>query len=324
MRRTASVSFAPPDPVTLGPRGRTPTRAPIAVGPGRAVTAAPDRVRAERGTGVSYPIQPGKVQAPALRDEILARTRLLDWLETKIHCRVLFVIADAGYGKTTLLADFSRRHPASHDLVPARRRRSRLGRLPVAPRRGRPRARPRLRAANGGDPAIPRTGRADPRRRHRGLPRRAEDDRAGRRRADLRRLPPCRRGRRRPAHRPRDRDARSGASLDRLREPSSAARPRRQAPGDRRACGARDRRAAVLGCRARAALPRDLWPAPRARRPDRARRADRGLGCVADARPAALRERSSRRDAVVRPWPLRRPRRAPRLPGRGGRRRSAA
>ena len=81
----------------------------MAVGPGRAVTAAPDRIRAERGTGVSYPIQPGKVQAPALRDEILARTRLLEWLETKIHCRVLFVIADAGYGKTTLLADFSRR-----------------------------------------------------------------------------------------------------------------------------------------------------------------------------------------------------------------------
>src|SRR4029078_6892196 len=108
-RRAASVSFAPPDPVTLGPRGRTPTRAPMAVGPGRAVTAAPDRIRAERGTGVSYPIQPGKVQAPALRDEILARTRRLEWLETKIHCRVLFVIADAGYGKTTLLADFSRR-----------------------------------------------------------------------------------------------------------------------------------------------------------------------------------------------------------------------
>ncbi len=58
---------------------------------------------------MSYPIQPGKVQAPALRDETLARTRLLDWLEVKIHSRVIFVIADAGYGKTTLLADFSRR-----------------------------------------------------------------------------------------------------------------------------------------------------------------------------------------------------------------------
>jgi DNA-binding SARP family transcriptional activator len=104
----ASVSFAPPDPVTLGPR-RKPTRAPIAVGPERAETAAPNRVNADRGSGVSYPIQPGKVQAPAVRDETLARTRLLDWLEAKIHSRVLFVIADAGYGKTTLLADFSRR-----------------------------------------------------------------------------------------------------------------------------------------------------------------------------------------------------------------------
>ncbi|HEY7130757.1 MAG TPA: hypothetical protein VH440_00830, partial [Candidatus Limnocylindrales bacterium] len=108
-RRRASVSFAPPDPVALGPRGRLPTRAPIAVGPGRVVRAMPDRAHAERGAGVSYPIQPGKVQAPALRDETLARTRLLDWLEAKIHSRVIFVIADAGYGKTTLLADFSRR-----------------------------------------------------------------------------------------------------------------------------------------------------------------------------------------------------------------------
>ena len=109
-RRTASVSFAPPDPVTLGPRGRTtPTSAPIAVGPGRADSEAPARTRAERGVGVTYPIQPGKVQAPALRDETLARARLLDWLEAKVHSRVIFVIADAGYGKTTLLADFSRR-----------------------------------------------------------------------------------------------------------------------------------------------------------------------------------------------------------------------
>ena len=83
-------------------------RAPIAVGPGRAVIAAPD-VRVEPRGGVTYPIQPGKIQAPALRDETLARMRLLDWLDVKIHSRVVFVIADAGYGKTTLLADFSRR-----------------------------------------------------------------------------------------------------------------------------------------------------------------------------------------------------------------------
>ena len=106
-----SVSFAPPDPMVIGPRGRTrATRAPIALGPGRALIATPNRVRADTGDGVSgYPIQPGKVQAPALRDETLARTRLLDWLDVKIHSRVVFVIADAGYGKTTLLADFARR-----------------------------------------------------------------------------------------------------------------------------------------------------------------------------------------------------------------------
>ena len=109
--RDSSVSFAPPDPIVIGPRGRTrSTRAPIAVGPGRALIATPNRVSVDAGDDVNgYPIQPGKVQAPALRDETLARTRLLDWLEIKIHSRVIFVIADAGYGKTTLLADFSRR-----------------------------------------------------------------------------------------------------------------------------------------------------------------------------------------------------------------------
>jgi DNA-binding SARP family transcriptional activator len=56
-----------------------------------------------------FPIQPGKVQPPLLREETLARHRLLDWLDVKIHNRVMFVIAEAGYGKTTLLADFSRR-----------------------------------------------------------------------------------------------------------------------------------------------------------------------------------------------------------------------
>jgi DNA-binding SARP family transcriptional activator len=56
-----------------------------------------------------YPIQPAKVQQPPLRDQTLARERLLDWLAAKIHQRVILLIADAGYGKTTLLADFSRR-----------------------------------------------------------------------------------------------------------------------------------------------------------------------------------------------------------------------
>ncbi len=56
-----------------------------------------------------YPIQLAKVQRPALRDETLARPRLLDWLRAKTRGRVVLLLADAGYGKTTLLADFSRR-----------------------------------------------------------------------------------------------------------------------------------------------------------------------------------------------------------------------
>ncbi|MDP9225425.1 MAG: hypothetical protein M3P18_16595, partial [Actinomycetota bacterium] len=56
-----------------------------------------------------YPIQVSKVQAPPLREETLARDRLLEWLSVKIHRRAILLIAEAGYGKTTLLADFSRR-----------------------------------------------------------------------------------------------------------------------------------------------------------------------------------------------------------------------
>jgi LuxR family maltose regulon positive regulatory protein len=56
-----------------------------------------------------YPIQISKVQGPPLREETLERVRLLDWLHVKIHRRVVLVTAEAGYGKTTLLSDFSRR-----------------------------------------------------------------------------------------------------------------------------------------------------------------------------------------------------------------------
>jgi LuxR family maltose regulon positive regulatory protein len=57
-----------------------------------------------------FPLQPAKVQRPPLRRETLRRERLLDWLKVKIHHRVVLVIAEAGYGKTTLLADFARYH----------------------------------------------------------------------------------------------------------------------------------------------------------------------------------------------------------------------
>ena len=81
----------------------------IAVGPGRAPSAPPPRSVPLPEERTGYPIQIAKVQRPALREETLERPRLLDWLRAKIHGRVVLLLADAGYGKTTLLADFSRR-----------------------------------------------------------------------------------------------------------------------------------------------------------------------------------------------------------------------
>jgi len=105
-----SVSFAPPDPSDV--RALEMARSGRSTGTvdgGRRVST-PASLRGASRDGVSgYPIQIGKVQRPPLREETLARHRLLDWLDVKIHNRVVFVIADAGYGKTTLLADFSRR-----------------------------------------------------------------------------------------------------------------------------------------------------------------------------------------------------------------------
>ncbi len=109
-RSSLSVSFAPPDPSASEP-GKPPSgkRVPIAVGPGRSAIAAPTHAMTSAPDVNPFPIQSAKVQAPVLRDETLARGRLLDWLDAKIHHRLVLVIAEAGYGKTTLLADFTRR-----------------------------------------------------------------------------------------------------------------------------------------------------------------------------------------------------------------------
>ena len=53
-----------------------------------------------------------KVLSPPVRADTLERPRLLDWLTTHLPARLKIIAADAGYGKTTLLADFARRTPA--------------------------------------------------------------------------------------------------------------------------------------------------------------------------------------------------------------------
>jgi ATP/maltotriose-dependent transcriptional regulator MalT/DNA-binding SARP family transcriptional activator len=104
-----SVSFAPPEPnATITDQPRPVRRPPVAVGPGRPMDPSP-RVPVSPIDVNDFPIQTSKIQCPPLREQTLSRGRLLDWLEAKIHHRLVFVTAEAGYGKTTLLADFSRR-----------------------------------------------------------------------------------------------------------------------------------------------------------------------------------------------------------------------
>ncbi|MEA2620117.1 MAG: hypothetical protein QOC97_890, partial [Chloroflexota bacterium] len=104
--RGTSVWFAPSHP------SRSDSQADVsisdAISPGHPPASSLSH-GAHRDEMNGYPIQPAKIQSPPLRDQTLARDRLLDWLAAKIHQRVILVLADAGYGKTTLLADFSRR-----------------------------------------------------------------------------------------------------------------------------------------------------------------------------------------------------------------------
>jgi len=106
-----SVSSARPDATATRASGKpdAASRTPIAVGPGRPATAASSSARLVNADVNNFPIQPSKVHAPPLRDETLARDRLLEWLDAKVTHRLVYLIAEAGYGKTTLLADFTRR-----------------------------------------------------------------------------------------------------------------------------------------------------------------------------------------------------------------------
>jgi len=53
-----------------------------------------------------FPLRPGKTQRPLLHGDTLRRDRLFDWLQGHDDRRVLFVVTEAGFGKTTLIADY--------------------------------------------------------------------------------------------------------------------------------------------------------------------------------------------------------------------------
>jgi DNA-binding SARP family transcriptional activator len=105
--RERSISF--PAPGARAPLRPVATRIASTGDPGGRAGSQPSRSAHLSDESSGYPIQIAKVQRPALRDETLERPRLLDWLRVKVHGRVVLVLADAGFGKTTLLADYARR-----------------------------------------------------------------------------------------------------------------------------------------------------------------------------------------------------------------------
>ena len=223
---TRSISFG----ASTGSRGRIGQREPVPVGPGR--TASTPTVSFPIGGEVvhEFPLQPAKVQRPPLRREVLRRERLLDWLKVKIHHRVLLVIAEAGYGKTTLLADFARHHrrPTMWYRLDEEDRNwvSFLHYLVAAGREIEPDFAP---ATKGLLAELGVGDRTVAGRDHRDVHPRAPGPRPARRDAHHRRLPP--RGRRSRRSGPHARAGRSGARAAHASRSSAGSSQRFRSPG---------------------------------------------------------------------------------------------
>jgi ATP/maltotriose-dependent transcriptional regulator MalT/DNA-binding SARP family transcriptional activator len=112
---TASVSSAATDgPATAPnqswsapstPRGHE-EHALVAVGPGYAVPALlfpPLGIRPVN----PLPVSGIKIQRPILRSDTLSRARLNGWLDRAARGRLVLIVGEAGFGKSTLLADWS-------------------------------------------------------------------------------------------------------------------------------------------------------------------------------------------------------------------------
>ena len=112
---SASVSSAPPDgsavparqppPAPSWPRGHN--------GYGEAAGPLADGLlvfsRLGRPVMDPLPVNPAKISRPCLRADVLSRERLNGWLDKAVAGRMALVIGEAGFGKTTFLADWASR-----------------------------------------------------------------------------------------------------------------------------------------------------------------------------------------------------------------------
>ena len=97
-------------------RGTSPTERPregndrVGVGPGVAVPMRHGGMGGIGGFRLNpLAIQPAKIHCPPPRDDTLSRDRLNSWLERAAAGRLGLIVAEAGFGKTTLLADWAMR-----------------------------------------------------------------------------------------------------------------------------------------------------------------------------------------------------------------------
>jgi len=93
----------------------THLEAPLAAA-GRTMTADPEEPvlpavvpALENGPASAVPLS--KVRSPFVRESTIARGRLHRWLDEHAEDRLVLIAAEAGYGKSTLLADWARRRP---------------------------------------------------------------------------------------------------------------------------------------------------------------------------------------------------------------------
>lgn len=111
MVRPPSVVRAMTEPTGAAAAAPAPKKGTAKAVEQRALSDGEQRRAVKSPSSDRAPVIRSKIQPPPLRSSTLSRQRLLDRLSDAVSSRLTLVVAEAGYGKTTLLADFSARAP---------------------------------------------------------------------------------------------------------------------------------------------------------------------------------------------------------------------